>query len=79
MVAVKSITHMSLLHRMTTAELDAILLPPAAVLPNVKPQYWCQRCRSTDVDYELVQKRAADEGMSARFVCRACHHRWMRK
>jgi DNA-directed RNA polymerase subunit M/transcription elongation factor TFIIS len=36
----------------------------------------CRRCGTTDVEYTLVQKRAADEPMTVVAKCRKCGKKW---
>ena len=36
----------------------------------------CRQCGSKQVDYTLVQRRSADEAMTALAVCQKCGARW---
>ena len=37
----------------------------------------CPRCKQRTVTVELVQTRAADEGMTAIATCQSCKHTWV--
>ncbi len=36
----------------------------------------CSKCKASNVQYVVVAKRSADEGMLSRCVCRVCGHNW---
>lgn len=36
----------------------------------------CSKCKTYNVQYNLVQNRRGDEGMTAHCVCRVCKHRF---
>lgn len=36
----------------------------------------CSKCRSTNVTFEMVQARSADEPQSVKYRCQSCRHEW---
>lgn len=36
----------------------------------------CQKCKSTNVTFEMAQTRSADEAQSVKYRCQSCKHEW---
>ncbi len=37
----------------------------------------CSRCVCTEIQYQFVQRRSADEGQCTRMTCTQCHFQWI--
>ena len=56
-----------------------VVMPPIFDLPDYgdcESMVQCKRCKSSVIDMENRQIRAADEGMTTFFCCRLCGSRW---
>lgn len=36
----------------------------------------CKKCKQTDVDFQVTQKRSSDEGASESYTCNSCGYKW---